>query len=194
MHPVRKIWSWIEERLDRRWKRIAFILWSPLAITTLIVSAYALMHIYILYVASDVFDCHRKLAGYEELSANTILNQLGINPDTPWASLDSQTREKVLGAGRDTSTNQMALRIAHQRSDTLLSRLSSESMAVESSPEFIRCMSKDWNHGSYWQNYSVVTKYTAILVLCTVIFAGIFMTSLWRTIGRAMSDWVTMKS
>jgi hypothetical protein len=67
-------------------------------------------------------------------------------------------------------------------------------MAVESSPDFIRCMSKDWNHGSYWQNYSVVTKYTAILLLCTVIFAGIFMTSLWRIIGRAISDWVAMKS
>jgi hypothetical protein len=194
MQPVNKAWSWIEGRLDRRWKRIAFILWGPLAIATVVASAYAFLHIYIVYVASDVLGCHRDLAGYEELSANTILNQLGISPDTPWASLDVQTREKVLGAGRNSSTNQMALRIAHQRSDTLLSRLSSETMAIESSPEFINCMSKDFNYGTYWQNYSVVMRYMAVLVFCTVIVALICMTSIWRTIGRAISNWVKMKS
>jgi hypothetical protein len=71
MHPVNKAWRWIEERLDRRWRRIAFILWSPLAIATVIALAYALMHIYIVYVASNpvrVFVCHRDAAGYEELS------------------------------------------------------------------------------------------------------------------------------
>jgi hypothetical protein len=53
-------------RLDRPWKRVAFILWVPLFLATAVVSAYAILCIYFLNLYDDVdlWFCHRDIAGF----------------------------------------------------------------------------------------------------------------------------------
>jgi hypothetical protein len=60
------IWRATHERLDRPWKRAAFILWIPLFMVAVATFLYALLFIYKVYFENDfqVWACHRDLAGY----------------------------------------------------------------------------------------------------------------------------------
>ena len=155
------MWTWVKDRLDRRWKRVAFIFWAPLFVVTALISMYALLHVYKVYVSSYVFVCHRDFAGF-------------VRNDNPF---DPQ--------------NDRALHIAHERSD---SRFSSDTRQVESTPEFIQCMSKDFDNGIYWMNYSYIMSIVEIFILSTAVFALIIFPRFWRLMGHAIGDWNTMKT
>src|SRR5438552_1647648 len=60
------MWRWVERRLDRRWKRIAFVLWLPLALVTVVFSMYALFNVYVVFFSDEdaLYQCHLRLAGY----------------------------------------------------------------------------------------------------------------------------------
>jgi hypothetical protein len=59
------MWPWIKDRLDQRWKRVAFVLWLPVIALTLLFSAYAVALIYVVDFEDDgsVYECHREVAG-----------------------------------------------------------------------------------------------------------------------------------
>lgn len=86
-----KLWHAAYERLDRPWKRIAFIFWVPFFFATALISAYAMYNVYMVYVQSTVFTCHRDFAGF-------VQNREFLDPQ-----------------------NMRALEVAHQRSGSRLS-------------------------------------------------------------------------
>jgi hypothetical protein len=67
-----KLWHAAYERLDRSWKRIAFILWAPLFLVTTAVSAYAALCIYFVNLSDDydLWFCHRDIAGFANRPGN----------------------------------------------------------------------------------------------------------------------------
>jgi hypothetical protein len=151
-----RLWDAAYERLDRPWKRVAFIFWAPLFLVTAAISAYSLLCVYFVYLSNDVdlWFCHRDVAGFTYPSSSP--------------------------------QNDRAVAVAHQRQ---ASRFTTETMAVERSPEFMRCMSKNAN-GTYWTNYSFAVRAAAPLLVCTAFFALVIFPRFWRSIG----GWIAMKS
>jgi hypothetical protein len=158
------MWGQVKDRLDRRWKRIAFILWAPLFVVTILVSAYALFHVYIVNFAYDpyVFGCHQKVLG------------------VVWKGLSGPEKFEI----------PENFELARKRSQ---SRLSSDTREVQRSPAFMSCMSQSDNR-DYWLNYTFILQGAAASIFWTALFALIIFPRFWRGMGRAIGYWITMKT
>jgi hypothetical protein len=66
MHRISALWTLINERLDRPWKRVGLMVWLPLVVATVAMGLYALLCVYVVYFSRDpdVWFCHRDLAGF----------------------------------------------------------------------------------------------------------------------------------
>lgn len=150
--------SRINERLDRPWKRVAILFWAPLFIATLSIVAYALFSTYKVYFSNDYYVWEC----HRDLA--------GFGPR--------------LGE-RLSVENLRAVNLAQSR---VKSRFAAETITIESSPEFMDCMSKSRN-GPYWANFSLAWAFALLLVGCCGLFALIIFARFWRAIG----GWVSMK-
>jgi hypothetical protein len=159
------MWPWIVGRLDRRWKRIASIVWVPFLFISFLFFVYGLINIYIVRYADDpsVFDCHIRMAMKHTFSMS----------DT-FTHTDADKRK--LGVERYDSRT------------SLSSPYSAETRMIERDPIFMGCMS-DTPHASWWLEYPFVWAKVIGFFLWNGLIALIIFPRFWGKIGR----WAQMK-
>jgi hypothetical protein len=81
--------------------------------------------------------------------------------------------------------------IANRRAD---SRLSLDTLEAERNPTFLGCIFDRSPNGKYWLNYPFIWQEAGRLALWTTLFALVIFPRFWRAIGRAIGNWITMKT
>jgi hypothetical protein len=160
------MWMWLTDRLDRRWKRVAFVLWMPALFLSFIMFVYGLINVYYVNFAEDgyVLGCHLQLVRGRPIVLEDTFDQ------------------------SDEQKTQRAYDRFHSRF-SLASPYSNEARGVERSPAFIGCMSHTPS-GSWWLEYPFVWAKLVGFFLWNGLVALIILPRFWRSMG----SWVAMKS
>jgi hypothetical protein len=160
------MWEWIKGRLDRRWKRVAFVIWMPLLFLSFLMFVYAAVDIYMVRYSDDddVLSCHYRMARRR----------------TPLVMGDTfdRTDDQKAQLARD--------RFYSRRS--FESQYSSEARQVERTPEFSGCMSNTAS-ASWWLEYPFVWPKIVGFFFWNALIALIILPRFWRSLG----EWIKMK-
>ena len=136
-----------ESVLNRRWKRILFVFWVPLALATICFSTISIVCVYHVYVRPDSYylrKCHQ------------IAYEFSLN--------DPAEFDQLLFDDPERGMNKMAdYRIAN--------RFSSETREAERSGKFILCMANSQD-SMYWVDFDFFIVNTKLFALWTVVLGA----------------------
>lgn len=163
------ILQFFSDRLDRRWKRVALVIWIPFFLFSFLYLILGLISIYYVHFAFDhnILSCHRTIAQNEQAAIGRILGH--SNPHATW------------------ETSFLASKRFNARSN-LFSDAGAEARLTEKEPAFIRCMLQTPN-GAWWAEYPFTLYRILGFVFCVSIFALIVLPKFWRKLG----SWILMK-
>ncbi len=84
-----------------------------------------------------------------------------------------------------SETNKKALALAQKR---MASRFSGETREIENRPEFVSCMSLNWDYGHYWKYHRYIWLLTSAFTFCTIVFGLLLFTNVLSRIGRTVRN------
>jgi hypothetical protein len=158
--------TWINDRLDRRWKRLLALLWIPVFLITVAQFAHALVNIYVVRYADDdsAYACHYQLA---------MGDKAFVMSDT-----FARTNEEKRRAALERSSSRTLFNLSS----------SSDARVIERTPEFRACMSQGPS-ASWWIEYPFAWSRIASFLVVNCFIGLVVFPRFWRK----LRDWIQVQ-